>query len=183
MFTKYNPWITHVFVLSDVVVLLLGRICHQVSFLLMQMLMRLLFACFHSVYFINISSTTNISVFFSERDDNRKTKLNEKQDAATIAAADEANPMLHPDTLRRKRTLRDAGLAAKAAFSSTTPSNAAATGNSGGVSGSGRSSALSQSAPRPRLMSGEDAGDASERGPAPNTAKMALRTSRYGTVG
>lgn len=36
------------------------------------------------------------------------------QDAGTIAALDEANPMAHPDTLRRKRTLRDAGLAAKA---------------------------------------------------------------------
>lgn len=32
-----------------------------------------------------------------------------------MAAADEANPLAHPDALRRKRTLRDAGLAAKAA--------------------------------------------------------------------
>lgn len=36
------------------------------------------------------------------------------QDAVTMAAADEANPLAHPDALRRKRTLRDAGLAAKA---------------------------------------------------------------------
>lgn len=32
-----------------------------------------------------------------------------------MAAADEANPQSHPDALRRRRTLRDAGLAAKAA--------------------------------------------------------------------
>ena len=38
-----------------------------------------------------------------------------RQDAVTMAAADEANPQSHPDALRRKRTLRDAGLAAKAA--------------------------------------------------------------------
>lgn len=31
-----------------------------------------------------------------------------------MAAADEANPQSHPDALRRRRTLRDAGLAAKA---------------------------------------------------------------------
>ncbi|CAN0089529.1 unnamed protein product, partial [Ectocarpus sp. 13 AM-2016] len=35
-------------------------------------------------------------------------------DAMTMAAADEANPLAHPDALRRRRTLRDAGLAAKA---------------------------------------------------------------------
>ncbi|CAM9951832.1 unnamed protein product [Ectocarpus sp. 4 AP-2014] len=36
------------------------------------------------------------------------------KDAMTMAAADEANPLAHPDALRRRRTLRDAGLAAKA---------------------------------------------------------------------
>lgn len=39
-----------------------------------------------------------------------------KQDAVIIGVADEINPTpaAHPDTLRRERTLRDAGLAAKA---------------------------------------------------------------------
>lgn len=43
-----------------------------------------------------------------------------------MAAADEANPQSHPDALRRRRTLRDAGLAAKAA--GNFPSAADATG-------------------------------------------------------
>ncbi|CAN0176589.1 unnamed protein product, partial [Laminaria digitata] len=65
------------------------------------------------------------------------SRLSMSSDAATIAAADEAKPMLHPDTLRRKRTLRDAGLAAKAAFSSTTPALGAGTASSGSGSGGG----------------------------------------------
>lgn len=65
-----------------------------------------------------------------------------------MAAADEANPLAHPDALRRKRTLRDAGLAAKATsfFNSSGASagagddnhatnNAATTGGGGGGGG------------------------------------------------
>lgn len=51
------------------------------------------------------------------------------QDAVTMAAADEANPQSHPDALRRRRTLRDAGLAAKAATSFPSAPNNAANGS------------------------------------------------------
>ena len=46
----------------------------------------------------------------------------------------EANPIAHPDTVRRQRTLRDAGLAAKAAFS-TTESLGGGWGRGGGRDG------------------------------------------------
>lgn len=54
------------------------------------------------------------------------------KDALAISAVDEENPVPHPDTLRRRRTLRDAGLAAKA-----TPS---ASGSLRSVPGGGGSS-------------------------------------------
>lgn len=44
-----------------------------------------------------------------------------------MAAADEANPQSHPDALRRRRTLRDAGLAAKAAANFASGANSATT--------------------------------------------------------
>eukprot|EP00903_Cladosiphon_okamuranus_P022319 g20525.t1 len=65
-------------------------------------------------------------------------------DAVTMAAADEANPQLHPDALRRRRTLRDAGLAAKATanFPSSAANDATAATAAAATAGAGADSAV-----------------------------------------
>lgn len=56
-----------------------------------------------------------------------------------MAAADEADPLAHPDALRRRRTLRDAALAAKATGRNLGGGGGAGGGapGSGGLGGTG----------------------------------------------
>lgn len=65
-----------------------------------------------------------------------------------MATVDKAHPVAHPDTLRRRRTLRDAGLAAKAAPS--------ASGSFRSVPGGGSSRSLGGSSRSGGGMLGKD---------------------------
>lgn len=78
-----------------------------------------------------------------------------------MAAADEANPQSHPDALRRRRTLRDAGLAAKAAGSFPSATNNANSDSSG--SGAAAAAAATDNT----AAAAGDGGAAMEEGGAP----------------